>query len=254
MPGKTTRKKTSRKKDKAITRRLTHPETGEEIVLYEHDEYPEIFRYMSKVMYISGSYSITQISAKLGIPANTLRTWQTRDSWMALKREVNRLATQDAVRQSRRAMSKYIVEIDRSTNSLLHRLNERLQAVEDKDKLHDEGDIIKHIADMLRLKLLIVRILSYGTESRGFTPHPADLAFDGSKEKGSVRQLMMNEAEVILDNIPEYLKRATEFVLGVETDNIDPALLDAVAQQIDLNKNGDEEEDEDDDNDTDNFI
>lgn len=237
-------------KSTAITRVLTHPETGEQLILQSGDEYPDIFRYMAKVMFISGAHNIAQISTKLNIPAGTIRSWQSRESWLALKREVNRLATQDAVRASRTSMSKYIVEIDRGVNSIFERLNERLSTVEDKDKVRTESDIIKILLELWRIKLTIVRILTYGTESRGFTPHPADLKFDGLQDKKSAKQLAMSEAECILDNIPAYLREAANYVLAIEQDDIDPAMLDAVTEHIKASK----PQEDDDDDDEDNFI
>lgn len=244
-PGKPKRMRRS-SKTRAITRVLTHPETGEEIKLQEYDEYPDIFKYVAKVMFLSGEAGITQIATKLNIPPNTIRSWQFREGWMNLKREVNRLAAQDAVRASRKAMSNYILEVDRGANLLLERLNNRLDGLEDKDKLTKEGDLIKFILDLWRVKLTIIRILTYGTESRGFTPHPADLQFDGTETKKSAKRLTMNSAEAILDGIPGHLKKAANFVLGVEGDNIDPAMLEGLAQHIDQSFEEDESDEEDD--------
>jgi len=248
---KTTKKRkparrTKSSKTRAITRVLTHPETGEEIILQEYDEYPDIFKYVAKVMFISGEAGVTQIASKLNIPPNTIRSWQTREGWMNLKREVNRLAAQEAVRASRKAMSNYICEVDRGANLLLEKLNKRLEDVEDKDKLTKEGDLVKFILDLWRIKLTIIRILTYGTESRGFTPHPADLQFDGTQPKKSAKLLSMNSAEAILEGIPSHLRKAADFVLGVEDGKIDSAVLEGLAQHIDQSlKREEEDEDED---------
>ena len=231
--------------DSAV-RVLKHPETGEDVYLQPYDEYPDIFKYVAKVMFLSGEANIVDIGNKLNIPANTLRSWQRRENWTALRREVRRLAAQDAVRESRRAMSTYILEVDRGLNKLLGLLDERLTNVEKDGKLKSEGDILKYIMDLWRLKLTIVRILNYGTESRGFTPHPADLVFDGTEKKTTPKMLTATSVETILENIPDYLRNAANFVIGVEEDTIDPALLDAVAKHIDEHRKLKENDDDDD--------
>jgi hypothetical protein len=222
-----------KRKSQALARIVTNPETGEEVALQPHDGYPEMFRYVAKVMFLSGAHTTASISQAMNIPLNTIRSWQTRENWTALKREVNRMAAQEAVRDSRRAMSKYIVDIDRGANEMLEEMNKRIKGLGPDKLIDNEQDARKFILELWKIKLQIVRILNFGTESRGFTPHPADLQFDGTAAKPPVSSLTANSAEVLLNGIPTYLREATNMVLGVDAENLDPAMLDAVAKHID---------------------
>mgnify|MGYP001826943870 CR=1 FL=1 len=225
--------KSKQRKSTGLARTVTNPETGEQITLQPNEEYPESFKYVAKVMYLSGTHTSTSIAQKMNIPVNTIRSWQQRENWTALKREVVRLAGQEAVRDSRRAMSKYILEIDRGANDMLEVMNKRIDGLTPDQLINNEQDARRFILELYKIKLQIVRILNYGTESRGFTPHPADLQFDGTKKKPPVPSLTANSAEVLLQNIPPHLREAANMVLGIDEDNLDPAMLDAVAKHID---------------------
>jgi hypothetical protein len=242
---KNRKSKRETRKSSAIVRVLTNPETGEEVRLQAYDQYPDAFKYMAKVMFISGTSRPADISNKLGIPENTVRTWVTREGWVPMKREVQRLASRDAVQIARTAMSNYLRDMDRGLNGIMNFLNERHAELKDEKKITDEGTIFKYMLEVWKVKLAIVRTLTYGVQGKAFTPHPSNLMFDGTEPAKLVPSLTSNSAEEILDGIPPYLKEAANFVLGMDLDNMDPAVLDAVAAQIDELK-GLPEDDEDD--------
>jgi hypothetical protein len=125
------------------------------------------------------------------------------------------------------------VDIDRGANEMLEEMNKRIKGLGPDKLIDNEQDARKFILELWKIKLQIVRILNFGTESRGFTPHPADLQFDGTAAKPPVSSLTANSAEVLLNGIPTYLREATNMVLGVDAENLDPAMLDAVAKHID---------------------
>jgi hypothetical protein len=233
----------------SIVRVVTDPSTGEEYQLQPYDAYPDVFRYMAKVMYISGVAGIPDIAKKLNIPENTIRTWQTRESWVALKREVGRIASRDAVRVAREAMSNYIRDIDRGLNLMLKELNERWENLDDNKKIDNEATIFKYLLDVWKTKLTIVRTLTYGVHGKAFTPHPTNLLFDGTEQEKPTPSLTSNSAEELLEQIPPYMKEAANFVLGIDVDDLDPAVLEAVALHIDAKQDIiDAEQEEDDDN------
>lgn len=248
-PEEPTKRKQKRgtRSSNALARILVDPATGEEIQLQPYDQYPEAFKYMAKVMFISGIARTADISKKLGIPENTLRTWVTRDGWVPLKREVQRLASRDAVQVARIAMSNYLRDMDRGLNSIMNRLNERHADLKDEKKIDDEAGIFRYMLEVWKIKLAIVRTLTYGVQGKAFTPHPSNLMFDGTQPHKMLPNLTSNAAEEILDQIPPYLKEAANFVLGMDLDNMDPAVLDAVAEQIDALKDLPEDDDDDDD-------
>lgn len=243
---KTRKPKRVAKKKGEIVRVLTDPTSGEEVRLSPYDEYPDSFKYVAKVMYISGTSGIPQISAKLDIPENTLRTWQTRGDWVELKRKVGRLASREAVQASRKAMSNYVLDMDRTLNKLMETLHDRWENVPDDKKMDDEKVVLQNILEIVKVKLAIFRTLaSYGAHTKAFTPHPSNLLFDGTKDQGKTPSLTSNSAEELLETIPDYLLEAANFVIGVDENDIDPEVLDAVAKHIDSNK---DDEDDDDDN------
>lgn len=240
-------RKVTKKKD-AIVRVITHPETGESIEMTAYDEYPEAFKYMAKVMYLSGYASIHQISLKLNIPENTIRSWQTRGGWAAMQREVRRLASKEAVKVARASMSNYVKQVDRDLNAMQREMNKRLETIEDEKKIKDEATIYKIKLEILKAKRDIFRMLTYGVQGKAFTPHPANFVLDGMLEGEGMPSLTANSAERILETIPPFLRDAAHFVMDMDldVDDLDPAQIEAIARHIDQNKKEeDEAEDED---------
>lgn len=244
-PDKTARPKRTTSTSSSLVRVVTDPSTGEEYELQPYDAYPDVFRYMAKVMYISGTAHISEISRKLNIPENTLRTWQTRDGWVTLKREVGRIASRDAVRVARESMSNYLRDIDRGLNQMLVSLTERWENLDDDKKIDNEVTIFKFLLEIWKTKLTIVRTLTYGVQGKAFTPHPTNLIFDGTEVQKAMPSLTSNSAEELLDQIPAYMKEAANFVLGVDIENMDPAVLDAVAMHIDAANDNNVDDDDD---------
>jgi DNA-directed RNA polymerase specialized sigma24 family protein len=207
---------------------VLHPDTGEEIVLKSYDQYPETIRYVVKLMYISGQAKPSELAKKFNIPLGTLRSWQTRDKWTFLKRQVTRLANKDAVKAARKAMSNYVTDIDRGLNNLMGTLNTRLGEVTDDNKMRDEGFIIRTVLEVWKMKLALFRALTYGVHGKSFYPHPANLRFDGTEDPATAI-FGQNELDRILAAVPEYMRGAAELVIGIGPDDIDEDVYDAVA-------------------------
>jgi transposase-like protein len=244
---KAKRPRKSTKKADSIVRTIIHPETGERISMAAYDQYPEEFKYMAKMMYISGMASVHQIALKLNIPENTIRTWQTRDSWVSIQREVRRLASKEAVKVARTSMSNYIKAMDRELNAMQATIQERLENLPADKQIDDEATLLKFKLEILKAKRDIIRMLTYGMQGKAFTPHPSNFVLDGTLEGGLRAPLTANSAEEILGSIPPFLKEAAHFVMDMELDenDLDEAVLDAVAAHIDQNKNSDDDEDDD---------
>lgn len=226
------------KKTDSIVRTLVNPETGEIVEMTAYDQYPEAFRYMAQVMYVSGVASIHQIARKLNIPENTIRTWQNRDGWVAKQREVKRLASREAVRVARTSMSNYIKDMDRGLNSMMEVLNERWTAIKNDPegkKINDEVTVVKAVLEVWKAKRDIIRMLTYGIQGKAFTPHPTNFVMDGTLEPVVTPSLTSNSAEEVLEMIPPYLKNAAHFVMemDMDLDSMDPVVLDALAKHID---------------------
>ena len=211
---------------------ILNPETGEEEVVSKYATYPQGIRYVAKMMYISGQAKPADIARRLDIPIGTIRSWQTRDRWTFLKRQVTRLANKDAVKAARRSMSKYVRDIDRGLNTILERLNDRLPMVKQEDQLSDEKSILQLILEVWRLKLALFRSLTYGTQGKVFYPHPTNLRFDGT-EDDKTTLFGQNELDKIIDTIPEYLKEAAKFVIGMSPEDIDEEVYDALVIYLD---------------------
>ncbi len=219
--------------NKGQIRVLTHPETGDKISLMPFDEYPEVFRYMAKLLYITGRAGPTAISKQLNIPLSTLRNWQSRDRWTFLKREVIRVANKDLIRSSRRAMSRYMSDIDRALNKMLRVLDTRLDSVVAEDQLKDEGAIFKHMGDLLRLKLQLFRSLTYGVHGQAFQPLPGTLTFDGTEDPKHGNLISHGALDDIRKAIPGHLQEAAKFVTAMDMEDMDPAMLEAVTKKLD---------------------
>lgn len=210
-------------------RTLTHPVTGDKIVLQPYDEYPEAFRYMAKLLYITGQASLRQISKKLNIPVGTLQGWQTRDKWMTDRREVQRLASREAVQSARRAMSRYIINVDRGLNKLFTRMETRLTAVTADDKIKDEGAIVKHMLDIIRLKIQLYRALTVGNQGQMFQPEPENFIMDGTEAAKQKAGLATSGAvDEIFQQIPGFLQEAAKYVLAMDVEDLDPQVVEAV--------------------------
>jgi len=214
------------------TRTLIHPETGSKIILQPYDEYPEVFKYMAKLLYITGRAGTTSIAKQLNIPLSTIHGWMARDRWTFLKREVIRVANKDLIRSSRRAMSRYLNDIDRSLNKMLRTLDTRLTAVEDDDKLKDEGAILKHTLDIIRVKLQLFRSLTYGVHGQAFQPLPGQLVFDGTEDPKHGPLFTSGALDDIMKAVPPYLQEAAKFVIGMDMEDMDPEMLEAVTQKL----------------------
>lgn len=212
-------------------RALVDPTTGGEIYLQPYDQYPEGFRYFAKLMYISGNLSMPGIASRLSVPVETVRTWSKRENWTLLKREVTRLANKEMVKASRKSMSNYMKDIDRGLNDMLSTLQERRLTVD--KKIDSEAALMRYTLEIWKVKLAIFRTLTYGVQGKAFTPHPGNLIFDGMEEKGPAHALTNTGVEDIMDDIPDYLKESAKFVLGMSVDDLDPAVIDAVAIHID---------------------
>jgi hypothetical protein len=215
----------------SLSRELIDPSTGDMIYLEPYDQYPEGFRYFAKLMYISGNLSMPGIASKLNMPVETVRTWSKRDNWTLLKREVTRLANKEMVKASRRSMSNYMKDIDRGLNDMLKTLQDRCGEVD--KKIDSEAAIFRYTLEIWKVKLAIFRTLTYGVQGKAFTPHPGNLIFDGMAEKTPSHALTNTPVEDIMDDIPSYLKESAKFILGMSVDDLDPAVIDAVAIHID---------------------
>lgn len=228
-------------KKNAITRskkkrELKNPDTGDVVVIKAYEKYPEEFRYISKMMYITGRAGVSEISRQLNIPKNTLTTWQRRDKWVLLRRKVQRLANRDAVKVARKSMSVYIKEVDRGLNTMMSTLNTRLDNVEDDQKIKSEAAIYKNLLDIWRLKIMLIRTLTYGVQGKAFTPHPTTMMFDGTEEqatKSPTKLFTASAVDDIMQVIPEYMQEAAKLILGVGPEDWDEDVLDAVTNYLD---------------------
>jgi hypothetical protein len=227
------KKKTAKRAPKK-TVAITNPETGEVLVRKTYEEYPEAFRYLAKMMYITGQAAPSEIANKLNIPINTIQSWQSRDKWTFLKRQVQRLANRDAVKAARRSMSVYVTDIDRGLNTLLTKLTDRLDNVTEADKITKEGDIVKYLLDIWRIKLQLVRTLTYGVQGQAFTPHPENMRFDGTTVDPTKGPLFSkNAVDGIIQGIPAYMQEAAKYVLGMSVEDFNEDVIDAVAIYLD---------------------
>ena len=227
------KKATTRTKKK---RALTNPETGDIVVVKAYERYPEEFRYIAKMMYITGRAGVTEIAGQLNIPKDTLGSWQRRDKWVLMRRKVQRLANKDAVKVARKSMSIYIKDIDRGLNTMLTTLNERLENIEDSDKIKSEAVIHKHLLDIWKLKIALVRTLTYGVQGKAYTPHPTNMRFDETEERATKPQSKLFTAsavEDIMQVIPSYMQEAAKLILGVGPEEWDEDVLEAVTQYLD---------------------
>jgi len=220
-------------------RELVDPTTGDKIYLEPYDQYPEGFRYFAKLMYISGNLSLSGVAAKLQVPVDTVKTWSKRENWTLLKREVNRLANKEMVKIARKSMSNYILDIDRGLNDLLADLQTRREEAD--KKIDSEAAAFRYILEIWKIKLALFRTLTYGVQGKAFTPHPSNLVFDGMEDRVAALPLTNNAIEDIMDGIPDVLKDSARFVLGMDVDDLDPAVVEAVAIHLDTEE--DEEED-----------
>jgi hypothetical protein len=242
MPEPEVKEPRPRRMPRASTgRELVDPTTGDKIYLEPYDQYPEGFKYFAKLMYISGNMSLSQVACRLQVPTDTVKTWSKRENWTLLKREVNRLANKEMIKIARKSMSNYIKDIDRGLNDLLVDLQVRRKDAD--KKIDSEAAAMRFILEVLKIKLQMFRTLTYGVQGKAFTPHPSNLIFDGMEDRGSSLPLTNNAIEDIMDGIPEVLKDSARFVLGMDIEDLDPAVVDAVAIYLDA-----EEEDEADDN------
>ena len=230
-PKKPTKKRKRATKGKK-TRTLIHPETGTKIILQPYDEYPEVFKYMAKMLYITGQAGTTSISRQLNIPLSTIHSWMSRDRWTFLKREVIRVANKDLIRSSRRAMSRYLNDIDRSLNKMLRTLDTRLSNVVSDDQLKDEGAILKHTLDIIRVKLQLFRSLTYGVHGQAFQPQPGQLTFDGTEDPKATPLFTTGALDEVMKAVPGYLQEAAKFVIGMDMEDMDPEMLDAVTKKL----------------------
>ncbi len=218
------------------TRVVLNPETGETETIQKYSPYPQEIRYVAKMMYISGQARPADIARRLDIPIGTIRSWQTRDRWAFLKRQVTRLASKDAVKAARKSMGKYIRDIDSGLNALLTRLNTRLDSVVPEDFVKDEKSILHLILEVWRLKIAVFRSLTYGTQGKVFYPHPAHLRFDGTTDDEAANKVLFGQTELdkILEAIPEYMKGAAKLVTGVSPEDIDDEdVYDALVMYLD---------------------
>jgi len=238
------RKQTGAKlKSKRQERVIIDPTSGASLVVKEYDKYPDAIRYVAKIMYISGQALPAEISKRFNISINTIRSWQKRDRWTFLKRQVTRLANKDAVKAARKAMSRYVTDIDRGLNDQLATLNTRLEAVDDDHKMKDEFLIIKTILEVWKIKLALFRGLTYGVHGKSFYPHPSNLQFDGTKDKSGVPLFGQTEMDKILGAVPDYMKNAAKFVTGMGPEDIDEDVLDALTIHLEDLKEAEEEAD-----------
>ena len=217
-------------------RKLKNPNTGEIVVLKAYDRYPEEFRYIAKMMYITGRAGVTEIANQLNIPKTTLDGWHRKDKWVLLRRKVQRLANKDAVKVARKSMSVYIRDIDRGLNNMMATLNTRLDELEDDNKIKSEAVIYKNLLDLWRLKITLIRTLTYGVQGKAFTPHPTNMLFDGTEAQANQPQKKLFSAsavEDIMQVIPEYMQEAAKLILGVGPEDWDSDVLDAVMDYLD---------------------
>ena len=237
------KKRALKKVSSGTGRELIDPLTGDSVYLKPYDQYPEGFKYFAKLMYISGNMSVSGVAAKLNIPVETIRTWSKRDNWPLLKREVTRLANKEMVKAARKSMSNYMKDIDRGLNDLLSTLQDRRSEVE--KKIDSEAAIIRYILEIWKIKLAMFRTLTYGVQGKAFTPHPGNLIFDGTEEKPPTAGLTASPTDKLMGDIPEYLQKSAHFILGMDADDLDPAVIEAVAIHLedDLEADDDDEPD-----------
>lgn len=198
-----------------------------------YDEYPHEFRYIAKMLYITGQATPLEISNRMGIPEGTVRSWSQKDKWAALRRSVARIANRDMVKSARRAMSNYMKDIDRGLNRILTLLNERMLTVPTDKQLDNEGQIIRYLLDVWKLKITLVRTLTYGVHGKAFFPHPSNLIFDDTAEEPNVMLFGEDNIEELLQVIPAYMQQAARLVVGVGPQDLDEDMIDAVQMHLD---------------------
>jgi transposase-like protein len=212
------------------------PNTGELLIVNAYDKYPQAFRHLAKMMYVSGQSTPVEISRRLGIPIGTIRSWSARDKWVSMRRQVTRIASKESVRQARLAMSNYIKDIDRGLNSLLNDLNDRLEDVEDDNKLKSEGQILRYLLEIWRMKIQLVRTLTYGVQGKAFTPHHTNLIFDDTQATTPPKLFQQTNMEEIVQSIPAHMQETAKFVLGFSVDELDEDTIDAVEAHLETVK------------------
>jgi len=228
-------KKSRRRKNLPASqlRTVTDPTTGAITVMQAYDEYPDEFRYIAKMLYLTGQATPAEISQRMGIPLGTVRSWSQRDKWTALRRNVARIANKDMVKAARRAMSNYMKDIDRGLNTILETLNARMLAVPADKQLDNEGQIVRYLLDVWRLKISLVRTLTYGVHGKAFFPHPSNLTFDDTAEEPTAMLFGEHDIEELLQVIPAYMQQAARLVIGVGPEDLSEEMLDAVQMRLD---------------------
>lgn len=215
-------------------RAVTDPNTGEVTVMQAYDEYPSEFRYIAKMLYITGQATPAEISNRMGIPIGTIRSWSQRDKWQALRRNVARIANKDMVKAARRAMSNYMKNIDRGLNQILDLLNSRLTAVPADKQLDNEGQILRYLLEVWKLKITLVRTLTYGVHGKAFFPHPSNLTFDDMEDDAITVNFGANDIDELLQVIPAYMQQAARLVVGVGPEDLSEDMIDAVQMHLDM--------------------
>ena len=230
-------------KSRRQERVIIDPDSNESIVVKEYDKLPEALRYTAKIMYISGQALPAEISKRFNISIHTVRSWQKRDRWTFLKRQVTRLANKDAVKAARKAMSRYVRDIDRGLNDQLETLNTRLGDVPEENQMKDEYLIIRTILDVWKIKLALFRGLTYGVHGKAFYPHPSNLKLDGTDDPKKVPLFGQSELDQILGAVPGYMQGAAKFITGMGPEDIDEDVIDALTVHLeDLKEAAEEEE------------
>lgn len=183
--------------------------------------YPPAVRNTAKLLYVSGQASLQAIEAKLGVPYSTLRHWHATESWARSKTQVIRFANKEIVRSSRKAMGAYVKNIDDMINKVDGLVNRRLGVA--KEVVEDEEKLLKLGLEVIKLKIALIRALS-SSSSNAFIPSPGSVEFDNTAPKtakGILQGLIPSSKDVIgdaLKGIPDYMKDAAEFVIGLTAD------------------------------------
>lgn len=235
---------TKNTRGKALTKPSTAPPGVPEVISAAvGDPYDENLRYIARLLFISGAASVPKIAKELGVKLNTVRYWRNADNWKKLQREVQRFAAKESVRQVRRAMGRHVAKIDRNINVIFDEMQTLIQGSSLKP-IASQSTAYKIMLEALRLKIALFRAVSYGASGRAMAPHPSTMLFDGTQEE--VHGMLANtKIEELMDTIPEYMKKAAEFVHGIKLeDDVPPEVLDAISLVLEKADPSKEEEKE----------
>ena len=235
-------------------------ESGEIVVAdhISHSRHDDQTRLMAKILYLTGRYTYPQLADKTSISEGTIRNWARVEQWGLLRDEVRRLAARDAVKAARRTITNYFSLLDRRFEMVAQRMIERLQA-ENLELMVKERDILQFLLDTTYRQLVLARIAMQGAIGKELSLDPETLqlsrldipalprsgslsgALSGMWD-GSMDDVLSTE----LEGVPEVIRSAVRFVLGVEDiEHLSPTLLVEVIEKKEELEQGEEDTDKD---------